>query len=124
MTTLINLIKVKEESSSFVFKNFDKPDLSKTDLDFLCNEFYINDNLDTKINILNLLCKHYYDICFEILQKTNVQYSYNPDISSNLELVVKIVRESILPIELKYETAKLIYIENRVDDKINENNIK
>ena len=124
MTTLLNLIKkVKEESSSFVVENFDKPDLSKTDLDFLCNEFYINCNLDTKISILNLLCKYYYDICFEILQKTNVQYSYNPDISSNLELVIKIVKESILPIELKYETAKLIYIENLFDEKINENNI-
>ena len=125
MTTLLNLIELnKNTQNNFSVDEYDKPDLEKSELDFLCSEFYINDNLDIKINILNILCKHYYDICFEILQKTNVQYLYNPDVSSNLELVLKIVKESTLPIELKYETAKLIYNENlNSDSKINENNI-
>lgn len=125
MTTLLNLIELnKNIQNNFIVSEYDKPNLKKSELDFLCNEFYINDNLDVKINILNILCNHYYDICFEILQKTNVKYAYNPDVSDNLELVLKIVKESILPIELKYETAKLIYSENlNSDSKINENNI-
>lgn len=126
MTTLINLIELNKEVipfANFDIEKYNKPDLDHNELDFLCNEFYTNDNLDTKIHILNILCKYNYDICFEILQKTNIQYVYNPDISSNLELVLKIVKDSIIPIELKYETSKIIYEENKLNDKINENNI-
>jgi len=126
MSTLIDLIKLNEtskNSNQVIIEKYDKPDLEKSDIEFLCNEFYINDNIDTKIDILNILCKYQYDICFELVQKTNVKYMYNPDISTNLELLLKIVRESILPIELKYETAKLVYNENTINNTINENNI-
>ena len=122
MSTLIDLIKLNESSKNsnkFRVENYNKPDLGNSDLEILCNEFYINDNLDIKIEILNILCRYNYDICFELFQKTNVSYMYNPDISTNLEILLKIVRDSVLPIELKYESAKLIYNENTN----NENNI-
>jgi len=122
MSTLIDLIKLNESSknsNNFRVENYNKPDLGNSDLEILCNEFYINDNLDIKIEILNILCRYNYDICFELFQKTNVSYMYNPDISTNLEILLKIVRDSVLPIELKYESAKLIYNENTN----NENNI-
>jgi hypothetical protein len=120
LNDLVNLTQNIISNSNFDIEKYNKPGLENKDLDILCNEFYINENLDTKIDILNILCRYYYDICFEILQKTNIQYIFNPNISSNFELVLKIVKESTLPVELKYETAKLIYEENKEN---NENNI-
>jgi hypothetical protein len=47
---------------------------------------------------------------------------YNPDIEMNEQMLIKIIKESELPIELKYESAKLIYLEsinNRKNDEKN-----
>ena len=100
------------------FKNLDNNELLK-----LCSMLYSSDNLDYRIYILNNLHKFYKDLCNEHFHKLLVQYLYNPLIEMNEQTLVKIIKESILPIDLKYECAKLIYNEYNEKNKDSSNHI-
>ena len=100
------------------FKNLDNNELLK-----LCSILYTTDNLDYRIYILNNLHKFYKDLCNEHFHKLLVQYLYNPLIEMNEQTLVKIIKESILPIDLKYECAKLIYNEYNEKNKDSSNHI-
>ena len=100
LTDLLALSKIdsKETEINYTeeeFKNLDSNELSK-----ICSLLYSTDNLDYRIYILNNLYKFHKDLCNEHFHKLLVQYLYNPLIELNEETVVKIVKESILPIDL------------------------
>lgn len=100
------------------FKNLDENELSN-----LCSLLYTTDNLDYRIYILNNLHKINKDLCHEHFHKLLVQYLYNPLIELNEQTLVKIIKESILPLDLKYECAKLIYNEYREKDNDKETHL-
>ena len=123
LTDLLTLSKIdsKETEINYTeeeFKNLDSNELSK-----ICSLLYSTDNLDYRIYILNNLYKFHKDLCNEHFHKLLVQYLYNPLIELNEQTLVKIIKESILPIDLKYECAKLIYNEYKERNKESNNNI-
>ena len=91
--------------------------LDKNELEKLCLKLYTSDNIDYKIYIINNLYKYYKDICNEHFDKLLVQYLYNPSIELNEQLLIKIIKESILPIDLKYKISKIIY--NEYKERVN-----
>jgi hypothetical protein len=101
--------------------------LDKNELEKLCLKLYTSDNIDYKIYIINNLYKFYKDICNEHFDKLLVQYLYNPSIELNEQLLIKIIKESILPIDLKYKISKIIYNEYKervnIEEKENTKNI-
>ena len=126
MTKLTDLLTLSNNDSDNIyinytdeeFKNLDNNELLK-----LCSILYTTDNLDYRIYILNNLHKFYKDLCNEHFHKLLVQYLYNPLIEMNEQTLVKIIKESILPIDLKYECAKLIYNEYNEKNKDSINHI-
>ena len=100
------------------FKNLDNNELLK-----LCSILYSTDNLEYRIYILNNLYKFHKDLCNEHFHKLLVQYLYNPLIELNEQTLVKIIKESMIPIDLKYECAKLIYNEYKERNKESNSNI-
>ena len=125
-TKLIDLLTLSNEDYSNnciyytddEFKNLDENELLK-----LCSILYSTDNLEYRIYILNNLYKFHKDLCNEHFHKLLVQYLYNPLIELNEQTLVKIIKESILPIDLKYECAKLIYSEYKEKNKESNNHI-
>ena len=99
-------IETPQEYVEYDFKNIDNDELTK-----ICSELYTTDNVNYRLDILNHLWKHHNDLCIEYFHKINVQYLYNPQVEMNELILIKIIKESILPIELKYECAKSIYCE-------------
>ena len=125
-TKLIDLLTLSNEDYSNnciyytddEFKNLDENELLK-----LSSILYSTDNLEYRIYILNNLYKFHKDLCNEHFHKLLVQYLYNPLIELNEQTLVKIIKESILPIDLKYECAKLIYSEYKEKNKESNNHI-
>ena len=125
-TKLIDLLTLSNNNSNIndinyteeEFKNLDNNELLK-----LCSLLYTTDNLDYRIYILNNLHKFHKDLCNEHFHKLLVQYLYNPLIELNEQTLVKIIKESIIPIDLKYECAKLIYNEYKEKNKDSNNDI-
>jgi hypothetical protein len=123
MTTSISeLSKISEK-----YKNVNN--VNKTiyvnNINEICLELYTSDDLNYRIKILNFLYNNNEELCIEHYHKINVQYMYNPNVEMNEEMLVKIVKYSELPIELKYESAKLIYLESKeMENNENDNNIE
>jgi hypothetical protein len=94
---------------------------SEEQLKQVCSEIFITETVQHRISILNDLYLHHRKLCLEQYQKLKLQYLYNPLIEINEETLIKIVKESIIPIELKYECAKLIYNEHNERNKDSDN---
>jgi hypothetical protein len=116
-TLILNLNISLCDINKINFNNIDTNE--QNDLNQLCSELYISDDLDYRIRILNFLYKNNEELCIEHYHKINVQYMYNPDIEMNEQMLIKIIKESELPIELKYESAKLIHLESINNEKTN-----
>ena len=119
-TSILNLINLNIINNDKTQFNINTNDLNE--INQICSELYTSEDLDYRIRILNFLYKNKEELCIEHYHKINVQYMYNPDIEINEQMLIKIIKESELPIELKYESAKLIHLEsiNRDNDKENE----
>ena len=114
---------INNEYKEYYFENLNTNNINDTnELNRICSELYINDNLDYRIYILNNLYKYHNELCLEHFYKINVQYLYNPEVELNELMLIKIIKESQLSIEMKYECAKLIYFENK-ENKENKENI-
>ena len=114
---------INNEYKEYDFENLNTNNINDTnELNRICSELYINDNLDYRIYILNNLYKYHNELCLEHFYKINVQYLYNPEVELNELMLIKIIKESQLSIEMKYECAKLIYFENK-ENKENKENI-
>lgn len=118
MTKLSDLLLSNNSENSYIyytdeeFKNLDTNELLN-----LCSKLYTTDDIDYRVYILNNLHKFNKDLCHEHFHKIIVQYLYNPLIEINEQTLVKIIKESIIPIDLKYECAKLIYNEYKERNK-------
>ena len=114
-TSISELFKTTIENNSNKYENirYDFENLDTNQLNQICSELYTSDDLCHRMYILDELYKYNTELCIEHYHKINVQYMYNPDIEINEQMLVKIIKDSKLPIELKYESAKLIYTENK-----------
>ena len=119
-TSILNLINLNIINNDKTQFNINTNDLNEVNQ--ICSELYTSDDLVHRVRILNFLYKNNEELCIEHYHKINVQYMYNPNIEMNEQMLIKIIKESELPIELKYESAKLIHLEsiNRENDKENE----
>ena len=107
-----NLYDTDSNYNDEEFMNLDKIELEK-----LCSKLYTSESIDYRIYILNNLYKYHKELCNEHFDKLLVQYLYNSLIELNEQVLIKIIKESILPIDLKYKSSKLIY--NEYKERIN-----
>ena len=123
LTDLLTLSNINSNETEINYTDDEFKNLDENELLKLCSILYSTDNLEYRIYILNNLYKFHKDLCNEHFHKLLVQYLYNPLIELNEQTLVKIIKESILPIDLKYECAKLIYNEYKERNKESNNNI-
>ena len=123
LTDLLTLSNINSNETEINYTDEEFKNLDNNELLKLCSFLYTTDNLEYRIYILNNLYKFHKDLCYDHFHKLLVQYLYNPLIEMNEKTLVKIVKESFLPIDLKYECAKVIHNEYKEKNKESNNHI-
>ena len=109
---------VVENISDNNYKEINFKELNNEELNDICSELYTSDNIEYRIYILNNLCKYHNELCLEHFQKIILQYLYNSNVEINELMLIKIIKETELPIELKYECVKSLYNEYKENKEL------